>query len=341
MENGMFLTANYAWPFYVTNNRTLDDETYFRAGYWNQVRQDWFASGQSLREIDQFGGQRNHWLRKDLEHPTFDEYWQALVPYGDEYARINIPVLTITGYYDDGQISALHYLTQHLAHNASAEHYLVIGPYDHFGTQTRTPRSLRGLELDPTAVIDTPELTFAFIDYVLKGAERPALLKGRLNLAQMGADRWIHADSLQQLHGTTRRLHFTGSADSLALTEESNQSLSAKLTLDYHNRDQFRNNYYPWPIVRDELGDLSGLVFLSDPITDERSVDGQLSGLLKVRSNKKDFDFGVVLYEVWPMGGPSIWRTIWVEQVTPEAWKNVSCCNRTRSTRFRFIGRGW
>ena len=56
-----------------------------------------------------------------------------MVPYKSDFAHIDIPVLTITGYYDDGQISALQYLKQHLAYGRNPEHYLVIGPYDHAG----------------------------------------------------------------------------------------------------------------------------------------------------------------------------------------------------------------
>src|SRR5690606_36661617 len=29
MENNVFVFANYAWPFYVTNDKFLDDRTYF------------------------------------------------------------------------------------------------------------------------------------------------------------------------------------------------------------------------------------------------------------------------------------------------------------------------
>jgi hypothetical protein len=34
-------------------------------------------------------------------------YWQATMPYGREFAAIDIPVLMTTGYYDGGEIGAL------------------------------------------------------------------------------------------------------------------------------------------------------------------------------------------------------------------------------------------
>jgi len=111
MENNVFLFVNYAWAFYV--NKYLDNETYFDRKRWNSLNEKWYASGKSYRQIDSIDGTPNKWLQRWLQHPSYDSYWQKMVPYKDEFARINIPVLTITGYYDDGQQSALHYLKEH------------------------------------------------------------------------------------------------------------------------------------------------------------------------------------------------------------------------------------
>jgi predicted acyl esterase len=87
-----------------------------------------------------------------------------MVPYKEEYSKINIPVLTITGYYDDGQISALHYLREHYRYNKRANHYLIIGPYDHFGAQRGGVPVLRDYSVDPVALIDTREITYQWLD---------------------------------------------------------------------------------------------------------------------------------------------------------------------------------
>jgi len=75
------------------------------------------------------------WLQQWLQHPSYDKYWQDMVPYQREFAKINISILTITGYFDDGQQSALRFLKEHYKYDHNAEHYLLIGPYDHFGSQ--------------------------------------------------------------------------------------------------------------------------------------------------------------------------------------------------------------
>src|SRR5258706_4178807 len=63
-----------------------------------------------------------------------------MIPYGDEFARIDIPVLTTAGYYYGGPGAATYYFTEHTKHPPGAEHYLVIGPYDHRRAHSRTIR---------------------------------------------------------------------------------------------------------------------------------------------------------------------------------------------------------
>ncbi len=117
MENNVFINANYAWPFYVTNTKYLDNKTYFDNARWRALPNKWYASGAAYNCIDSIDGTPNPWLHRWLQHPAFDAYWQAMVPYKQDFASINIPVLTVTGYYDDGQISALQYLNDHYRYN--------------------------------------------------------------------------------------------------------------------------------------------------------------------------------------------------------------------------------
>lgn len=306
MENNVFLTANYAWPFYVANNRLLDNETYGQRDRWADLADKWYASGRPYREIDQEDGTPNPWLQRWLSHPGYDAYWQSMVPYGQEYAGITIPVLSITGYYDDGQISALHYFKEHYRHLPEADHTLLIGPYDHFGAQAPfKTMQLRGYEVDASAQFDTQALTFQWLDHVLRGAQRPPLLSGRVNYQLMGADRWGHAASLDAAAGGHLMLHLSTER------EGAHHRLSSSVprvdgylsqAVDFADRGTARHSYYPNPIVRDALEPGNGLVYVSEVF--ERPVDvvGALSGELKVRINKRDVDFTVVLYELMQDG---------------------------------------
>ena len=186
MANNIFLNANYAWTFYVTDNKYLDNETYNNRARWDSLNDKWYASGKPYRQYDSVDGEPNKWLQRWLQHPSYDKYWQDMVPFQQDFANINIPVLTFTGYYDDGQILALHYLREHYKYNKNADHYLLIGPWDHFGSQrSRNDRVLRDYTIDPVAQIDTPEITFQWLDYVMRGGKKPEILKDKINFEVM------------------------------------------------------------------------------------------------------------------------------------------------------------
>lgn len=302
MMNNVFLNANYGWPFFVANNATLDFETYNDPERWEALNQDWFASGRPYRELDAIDGTPNPFFQRWLEHPAFDEYWQAMAPYGADFAEIDIPVLSITGYYDDGQISALRYLHEHYRHRPDAEHYLVIGPYDHFGVGApRKVRELRGYTIDPSAQFDTEALTFAWFDHVFRGAKRPALIADRINYQVMGADRWGRAASLDDMTEETLRLYLIPArGEAFHRLSETPPEITDALvqTVNFADRETIHNDYYPELIEGGRPEFETGLAFITDPLTEPAELSGLLSGGLKITINKNDVDLGVRLYEV-------------------------------------------
>ena len=309
MENNVFLFVNYAWAFYVTNNKYLDKETYNDRPRWNALNDKWYASGKSYRQIDSVDGTPNKWLQRWLQHPSYDKYWQDMVPYKDEFAKINIPVLTITGYYDDGQQSALRYLKEHYKYNKNANHYLLIGPYDHFGAQSsRKAPVLRGYSIDPVAQIDTPEITFQWMDYVMRGGKKPELLRDKINYEVMGTNEWKHAPSLENMSNEVLTLYLT---DKKSANNGNYYQLSREKPpkpgflyqeVDFADRKTTNNDYYPDLIVGKKPDLSNGFSFISEPFDGPVEIAGTFLGEIRASINKRDMDIGVVLYEVMPNG---------------------------------------
>lgn len=299
MENNVFINANYGWPFHVTNNRYKDETIYQQNARWQAMQHKWFHSGKPYRQLDSFDKRPNPWLQSWLKHPDYDAYWQAMVPYKEDYRQIAIPVLSITGYYDDGQISALHYLNEHYAQRPDAQHYLVIGPYDHLSAQHGADDTLRDMPVDPVARINVHQLTFDWLDHVLKGKPKPALLEDKINYQLMGSNAWRHASSLPSLNQQTINfyMHKMGGDDvgTLSLTKPKNPGFS-RLEIDLADREQ-ENSYYPWPIITDSLPEQQALVFATEPLRQAIELSGQPSFSLEIKTNKRDFDLSVVLYE--------------------------------------------
>jgi putative CocE/NonD family hydrolase len=306
MENNVFLNANYGWAFYVTNNKYLDEDTYNNPQRWSSLNARWYASGRSYREYDRVDGTPNNWLQRWLNHPAFDRYWQAMTTYGREFSHVTIPVLSITGYYDEGQISALQYLKEHYKYDKYANHYLLIGPWDHLGSQAATkPANLRGYAIDPVAQVNTPEITFQWLDYVMRGGKKPALLTDRINYEEMGSNTWKHAASLDAMHNQILTLYLTGEKSGqyyrLALTKPGTLGFLDQ-TIDFSDRGSQTNDYYPAPIVGKKLDLSSASGFISEPFDTPASIAGTMAGVLHTRINKRDMDVGVVLYEMLPSG---------------------------------------
>jgi putative CocE/NonD family hydrolase len=319
---GIFQNYGFPWPFYTTNVKTLDDATYNDSDRWNRLNHDWYVSGRAYRDLDRIYGTPNpiwdHWV----DHPSYDSYWQQAIPYREEFARINIPVLTTTGYYDDGQIGALYYFRQHYKYNPKAEHYLIIGPYDHISGQWGTRAGaggalppLLGYTPDPVSAIDIVELRYQWFDYVLKNGPKPALLKDKVNYEVMDANVWKHAPSLAAM--ADQRLKFYLSAERsgvnyrLAQGETPTNKFISQ-TVNFADRSNMeQTNFAPanvdnWngheSIIGKSLRTPNGIAFVSDPFKTPTEFSGLFSGRLDFINNKKDFDFNIQLYELKPDG---------------------------------------
>lgn len=333
MENNIFLNANYAWPFFVGNGRYDDPKAYSQHNE-REVNWRWFQSGRPYREFDQLAGQQsagqpNRWLQKWLQHPAYDSYWQAMVPTAAHYQKLNIPVLSLTGYYDDGQISALQYLRAHYASNTAANHYLVIGPYDHLTAQHGSRAALlRGYPLDKVAHVSPLDLTFSWFDYVLKGKAKPALLQDFINYQLMDDNSWRHAPSLAALQQQAQRFYFAPkpavTAPSAASQPAASQAVELLLTaqapavspqaaepsavlatqqLDFRDRRHIYNqHYYPWPLLQPPFQPANGLVLQTAPFTEPMIYAGTFTASVRLWLNKQDVDLGFTLFEVRPDG---------------------------------------
>ncbi len=307
MENNVFLNFPYKWIPYVTNNKFLDNAANFDRDRWNQLEKKWFESGKAYNKMDSIDGTPSPIFQEWIRHPSYDTFWQNMIPYKEDFSHINIPILTTTGYYDDGQRGAMYYYLEHLKYNPKAEHYLLIGPYDHWGAQFASSANLRGYQIDEVAHMNIKQgLVFAWFDYILKGKKKPAILQNKVNFQVMGTNTWMHASSLSEM-GNDSLVFYLSPHKNMGHytldTEKPESPVDLGLEVNFADRTKMNNiEYYPSPIIEDSLNLNDGLVFMSEPFKKETIINGSFKGELKVGSNKKDFDFGVNLYELTPEG---------------------------------------
>lgn len=312
MEGNVFWNFVYPWTFYTTNTKGADDATYNDRKRWWKLDHDWYVSGRAYRDLDKIDGTPNPIFDQWIAHPSYDSYWQSMIPYEQEFARIDIPVLTTLGYYYGGPGAGVYYFTQHRKYNPAAEHYLLIGPYGHIEAQYgvvgllgNVADSLAGLKLDPVARIDLTDLRYQWFNYIFKGGPRPDLLQDKVNYQVTGANVWKHAPSLAGMTGQTLRLYLSATKSDLAYRlsgQKNSGDLFVPLKVDMADRSDVDRQSPGGGVLDKAVDTWNGIEFVSDPLPQPTELSGLFSGQIDLVINKKDFDFEIQLYELTTQG---------------------------------------
>lgn len=198
MRNNIFFAERLRW-LTLTSGRASQTRIYSDSSFWSSLYRRWHASGRSFRDLDTVVGNPSLIFQEWLDHPEPDEYWDAQNPTADEYARLEIPILTITGAYDDDQPGALAHYQRHMSMATPVgreTHYLVIGPWDHAGTRAPV-QEFGGINVGPASLVDILGLHEEWYAWALQGGPRPTFLRKRVAFYVMGTEEWRYADSLE------------------------------------------------------------------------------------------------------------------------------------------------
>jgi uncharacterized protein len=304
MQNNVFMSYMLQWIHFVTNSKQTDDADFYNQGHWDSVFKKWYVSGKPFRSLDTIEGRPNKIFQRWLTHPSHDTYWENMVADKSDFSKINIPVLTITGYFDDDQLGAMYYFRQHHLYNRNAVHYLLIGPYNHGGAQGYPGTVVRGYGIDSVANIRIRELTYQWFNYILKDSARPAILSDNINYEVMGANTWKHAPSLSRMTNDTLSYYLTDirTAQHYKLDPDSPATPEfIRQEVDLSDRsDTAETNYGN---IIDSVYDPSNAIsFISKPFEKDIEITGSFVGGLNVMINKKDMDVSVAMYEQMPDG---------------------------------------
>ncbi len=200
MRNNIFHPYILRW-LALTFGRSAQLALFADSQYWGSVYRAWHKSGRPFRELDCGPLGKSEIFQEWLLHPHLGEFWDRYNPTPAEYARISIPVLTITGSYDDDQPGALAHYNAHLATTDSGterSHYLVIGPWDHRGTSAPM-RDLGGMKLGEASMLDLSKLHVDWYSWIMRGAPKPAFLKNRVAYYVLGAECWKYSSTLRDV----------------------------------------------------------------------------------------------------------------------------------------------
>jgi uncharacterized protein len=304
MAGNIFQNSAYRWSLQATNIKPQLDSRFEDDAIWRALNEKWYRSGRRYRDLGQLYGEPDAIFIRWLNHPSYDRFWQSMIPYGAQFAHLDIPVLTMTGYFAESEPGALYYFTEHVRANPHANHTLLIGPFDDSAMQRGASPELRGYEVDSAAHIDLRELRYRWFDHVMKSAAAPPQLSGRVNYEVMGANEWQHAPSLEAMAGASIKFYLDAAAsgEHHRLVRRKNPKLSAvPQTVSFTDRAD-AGWMPPTDLISKSLVTHNAVIFVSDPLAKPLQIGGLMSGRLDFYLNKMDVDLDLMMYELLSNG---------------------------------------
>jgi len=326
-------TYDVQW-FTLTSGHAGQQNLFADQKFWSTKFLDAYKKHIAFKMLDSFVGNPSANFQRILKHPIADAYYDAMVPTREQFQKITLPILTITGQYDGDELGALTFYRDHLA-NASpegrAKHFLIIGPWDHAGTRTPTDE-VGGVKFGLGAIVDLNDLHRQWYDWTMKNGAKPAFLKNQvayylLAPGNSGANgEWKYADSLESFTANPKTFYLdskNGDANGVfrsgALTEQQPNE----------GADQFVND--PLDTRRGEdvegvepnektagidqrfalcIGN-DGLVYHTEPLPNETPLIGCPKLTIWVSIDTPDTDLQADLYEIQPDGTSiALWSDI-------------------------------
>jgi len=300
-----------------TSGATSNAKLFGDEAFWEAKAKEYYDGHLAFQDFDRLAGNPSAIFQKWLQHPTPDAYYDAMVPTPEDYKRIKVPILTITGDYDGDQAGAFTYYKRHMEYGtaeAKANHFLIIGPWDHAGT--RTPqREVGGLKFGEASVLDLNKLHTEWYDWVMKNGTKPEFLKKRVAyyVVGEGAENWKYADSLETIANQTRTFYLgsNGSADTVFASGTLKEGGAAG-GADKWEYDPMDTR--PGDGEGDGGGGLTsqaavlntygnGVIYHTQPFSEATEVTGFLRFTAWLAMDVPDTDLDVDVYEILPGGG--------------------------------------
>ena len=318
MSGGIFYSYDTQWLTFV-GGVALNEKLFGDSAYWRRKFGERYLANAPFRSLDRVVGNPSPIFQEYLRHPSFDAYWQALAPGPAQYAKIDLPILTITGHWDDDQVGALSYYGEHMKYAseaARAQHYLIVGPWDHIGTR-RPQKELAGLKFGDASLVDIKQLHVDWYDWVLKDGKRPAFLQKRVAYYVTGEEAWKYADRVEDIASEKRSYYLSSNGSAANDVFRSGMLVRAvpadaapdaytydPLDLRPGKAEMARGDVDNTLVDQTDAYDLygAGVVYHSEALAEATELSGAPKASLWLSLDAPDTDFQVILQEVRPDG---------------------------------------
>ena len=270
---------------------------------------DWMAvyRHRPLLTMDEAAGFVSPGWRAELRHRTLDEFWEP-VRYQHRIGEVDVPVMHISGWYDDEEIGTPANFAAMVAAGRPGQR-LLMGPWGHAVNSSRT---VGEVDFGPHALIDLDASVLAFLDEHVKGIEpepRPAPVR----IFVMGANEWRDARTWPPADAPSAVYYLSSGGH--ANSRLGDGRLVPAPAADEEPADEWTHDPgRPVPFITDsssaQIGgpdDYHGiesrgdvLVFTSDPLPEPLEIIGAVSVTAYVSTSAADTDIAAKLVDVHP-----------------------------------------
>jgi len=270
-----------------------------------------------LMTMDEKTGKVLPMWREELEHPRLDDWWKKIC-YQQHFDQIDLPVMHISGWYDDEQVGTpLNFIgmTKHApSEKARRNQKLIMGPWIH---QINTSTRIGDVEFGPDAIIDLKGIQLKWFDRWLKNIPNGIDEEKPVKIFIMGRNEWVEEDAWP-LPNTRYTRFFIHSGPLGANSRFGDGMLSVNPPLEseraFDEYDYDPKN--PVPFITDMTSSQIGgaddyaaierrddvLVYTTEKLEKDTEVTGPIKMELYAASNVVDTDFMVKLLDVHPNG---------------------------------------
>ncbi|MGB9405595.1 MAG: CocE/NonD family hydrolase [Candidatus Acidiferrales bacterium] len=305
---GIPIPQDISWYFFTSGHVLQNDD----AVDWSKVYEHL-----PYLTLDEAAGRPSQNWKDLFDHPTLDAWWEPL-RYQNKFDRVQVPVLHISGWYDDEQIGTpLNYIgmtTKGATEAIRKNQKLLMGPWPHAVNSTS---KLGDVDFGPTAVIDLDGYMLRWYDHWLKGIDNGVMSEPPVAIFVMGTNQWVNENEwpIARTKWTNYYIHSGGHANTLsgdgALTTTEPAAEATEPTDGYRYDPANPTPFITAPSFAqiggpDDYRSVEArndvLVYSTEPMTRETEICGPIRAEIYAASSAKDTDFMLKLIDVWPDG---------------------------------------
>jgi len=305
IQHGVYGPTTVSWLAYISG-KTLQDTSHI----------DLMEVYRSLplRDMDQGFGRRIRAWRDWFDHPTLDDYWKEQ-SYQDQLLEATVPILHVSGWYDDVLVGTtenyVNLTTRGASADARTKQWLLIGPWGH---RVNTTRRLGDVDFGPEALIDFDAVQLRWFDHWLKGEDNGVESDPRVRIFVMGENRWRsenewpigrtrYVEYFLHSGGRANSLFGDGRLDTVAPEDEPADTFryDPEDAVPFITEPNFSQVGGPDDYRAVERRD-DVLVYSTAPLTEPLEICGPLTVRLHAASSARDTDWTAKILDVHPGG---------------------------------------